>query len=102
MEPRFLSPEANLEITLVITRTIEGETQKINVLRASSPPFARVSLGKTTEFNKLGLGRCLPGSHVFTMSGMTWSQTPGKLHRLANLHRFCVDFRLSYSKLHSK
>jgi hypothetical protein len=39
----------------------------------------------------------LPGSHVFTMSDMPCSQTPGKLRRLAILCRFCVDFRYSQS-----
>lgn len=58
MEPRFLSPEAYLEIAFVIARTIEGETQKTNGLWTSSPPLACVSLGKATEFNKLGFGRC--------------------------------------------
>jgi hypothetical protein len=35
----------------------------------------------------------LPGSHVFTMSDMPCSQTPGERHRLAILRRLCVDFR---------
>ena len=35
----------------------------------------------------------LPGSHVFTMSDMPCSMTPGKLHRLAFVRRLCVDFR---------
>ena len=35
----------------------------------------------------------LPGYHVFTVSGMPCSQTPGKLHRLATLLRLHVDFR---------
>ena len=39
----------------------------------------------------------LPGSHVFTMSDMPCSQTPGKRHRLAILRRLCVDFRYLYS-----
>ena len=39
MEPRFLGPEANLEIAFKVARAVEGETQKINGLRRLLPLF---------------------------------------------------------------
>ena len=57
MEPRFLGPEANLEIAFEVARAVEGEAQKINSLRASSSSLSRVNMGKATEFDEFGLFR---------------------------------------------
>jgi hypothetical protein len=57
MEPSFLGLKTHLEIALVVACVIEGKGQKIDGLRAFPPYFAGMSLGKTTEFDKLCLGR---------------------------------------------
>src|SRR5260370_35569485 len=56
-QARFLSAHPNLEVTLLVSRAIQRQTQEVDGLRAFSAAFACVSLREPTKLNQFGLGR---------------------------------------------
>ena len=58
LQPRFLGAKAYPEIAILVASAIEGETQKIDRLRAFPSSLDGMGLRIATEFNEFGLGRC--------------------------------------------
>src|SRR3974390_3169543 len=56
-QARFLGAHPNLEVTLLVSRAIQRQTQEVDGFRASSAAFTCVSLREPTKLSQLGLGR---------------------------------------------
>ena len=90
LQARPFGAHPNPKVAFQIARAIQGEAQKVDCLRTSSPVFARVPLCEATKFNQFGLGR-FKGQAELPQSFAQHLLDPKRIRTILETHHKVVD-----------